>query len=248
VGDEFARGWRTGGPFLAECRFIARDGSIVWVRGEARLVKDERGRPVFLQGVAFDITDSKRAQDVMLRQAVRTTEARYRDVVQGIGAIFWEADARARITFVSAQAERILGFPTARWLDDPDFWITLVHPEDRERVAGEWRAVTADRADREMDFRAVTAAGQVVWLHNRIHVARGASGEPRRFLGFMLDVTERRQAEHERVRLLAREQEARTEAETLYRAADEARQTAEAANRAKDEFLATLSHELRTPL
>jgi PAS domain S-box-containing protein len=60
--EEFARGCRTGGPFRAECRFMARDGRTVWVHGEARVVKDEHGRPQFLQGVAFDITESKLAQ------------------------------------------------------------------------------------------------------------------------------------------------------------------------------------------
>ncbi|HEX4477034.1 MAG TPA: SpoIIE family protein phosphatase [Polyangiaceae bacterium] len=68
--EEFARGCRTGGPFRAECRFIASDGHIVWVHGEARLVRDERGRPQFLQGVAFDITESKRAQETLLTNAV----------------------------------------------------------------------------------------------------------------------------------------------------------------------------------
>jgi PAS domain S-box-containing protein len=68
---EFTRGVRTGGPFRAECRFMARDGHTVWVHGEARLVKDDKGRPQFLQGVAFDITDSKRAQELVLASAVR---------------------------------------------------------------------------------------------------------------------------------------------------------------------------------
>jgi PAS domain S-box-containing protein len=68
--DEFTRGCATGGPFQAECRFVARDGSTVWVHGEARIVKDELGRPLFLQGVAFDITESKRAQEVVMREAV----------------------------------------------------------------------------------------------------------------------------------------------------------------------------------
>lgn len=68
--DEFARGCRTGGPFRAECRFLARDGRIVWVHGEARVIRDELGRPMFLQGVAFDITDAKKAQQLMLEQAV----------------------------------------------------------------------------------------------------------------------------------------------------------------------------------
>jgi PAS domain S-box-containing protein len=73
--NEFARGCRTGGPFRAECRFIARDGHTVWVHGEAHIAKDERGRPMFLQGVAFDITESKRAQEVLLADAVRTARA-----------------------------------------------------------------------------------------------------------------------------------------------------------------------------
>jgi PAS domain S-box-containing protein len=73
--EEFTRGCQTGGPFKAECRFIARDGHIVWVRGEARLVKDELGRPGLLQGVAFDITDSKKAQEVLLKDATRQARA-----------------------------------------------------------------------------------------------------------------------------------------------------------------------------
>jgi|HubBroStandDraft_4_1064222.scaffolds.fasta_scaffold48545_3 PAS domain S-box-containing protein len=72
--EEFTRGCQTGGPFRAECRFIARNGNVVWVHGEARLVKDDLGRPQFLQGVAFDITENKRAQEVLLADAVRTAK------------------------------------------------------------------------------------------------------------------------------------------------------------------------------
>ena len=68
--EEFARGCRSGGPFRAECRFVARDGRIVWVHGEARVIRDDLHRPMFLQGVAFDITDAKNAQQLMLEQAV----------------------------------------------------------------------------------------------------------------------------------------------------------------------------------
>jgi PAS domain S-box-containing protein len=69
--EEFARGCRTGGPFRAECRFLARNGDVVWVLGEARVVKDELGRPQFLQGVAFDISESKRAEQLVLSQSVQ---------------------------------------------------------------------------------------------------------------------------------------------------------------------------------
>jgi len=68
--QEFARGVATGGPFRAQCRVIARDGRVVWIHGEARLVRDETGRPLFLQGIAFDITESKRAE-----QEIREAQA-----------------------------------------------------------------------------------------------------------------------------------------------------------------------------
>lgn len=65
---EFARTCSTGEHFLSEYRFLARDGSVVWVHGEAQMVRDAHGRPLFLQGVAFDITDRKNAEE-LLRKA-----------------------------------------------------------------------------------------------------------------------------------------------------------------------------------
>ena len=66
---EFARGCRTGGPFRAEFRALTRAGGIVWVRGEARVVRDELGNPLFIQGIAYDITESKRAEEAVRASA-----------------------------------------------------------------------------------------------------------------------------------------------------------------------------------
>ena len=65
---EFARGCAVGGPFRADCRFFAKSGRTVWVHGEARVVRDADGHPLFIQGVAFDITDIKEAE-ARLREA-----------------------------------------------------------------------------------------------------------------------------------------------------------------------------------
>jgi PAS domain S-box-containing protein len=67
--QEFARGCVTGGPFRAEFRALTRDGQVVWVHGEAHVVRDEDGRPLFIQGVAYDITESKRAEQVVRASA-----------------------------------------------------------------------------------------------------------------------------------------------------------------------------------
>jgi PAS domain S-box-containing protein len=64
---EFARTCAAGERFRSEYRFLARDGRIVWVHGEAHMVRDEAGQPLFLQGIAYDITERKRAEEVLRR-------------------------------------------------------------------------------------------------------------------------------------------------------------------------------------
>jgi PAS domain S-box-containing protein len=77
--EEFTRGCLRGGPFRAECRFLARDGRVVWVHGEARILKDDLGRPTVLQGVAFDTTEVKQAHEVLIKQAITT--ARHQELL-----------------------------------------------------------------------------------------------------------------------------------------------------------------------
>jgi PAS domain S-box-containing protein len=76
--DRFARTVNAGEPFQADYRFLARDGRVVWVHGEAKVVLDEKGRPLCLQGVAFDITERKRAE-ATLEQAREELEQRVQE-------------------------------------------------------------------------------------------------------------------------------------------------------------------------
>jgi PAS domain S-box-containing protein len=58
----------TGEPLGVEYRMIARDGRMVWVRDEAEVVRDDDGRPLFLQGFMYDVTEQKQAQEELRRQ------------------------------------------------------------------------------------------------------------------------------------------------------------------------------------
>jgi PAS domain S-box-containing protein len=64
---EFSRTLNSGEHFRSDYRFIARDGRVVWIHGEARVISDPFGRPLFLQGVAFDITETKVAEESLRR-------------------------------------------------------------------------------------------------------------------------------------------------------------------------------------
>ena len=60
----------------------------------------------------------------------------FREIVEEVDAIFWRADAETgRYEFVSRRAGELLGYPTLRWVDDPDFWLASIHAEDRDFAA-----------------------------------------------------------------------------------------------------------------
>jgi PAS domain S-box-containing protein len=71
---EFAQTVAEGKPFSSDYRFVARDGRVVWVHGEAKVVRDENGQPLFLQGVAFDITSIKDTEQELEQRVRKRTQ------------------------------------------------------------------------------------------------------------------------------------------------------------------------------
>jgi diguanylate cyclase (GGDEF)-like protein/PAS domain S-box-containing protein len=118
-------------------------------------------------------------------------------LLQGVGALVWEADAESlHFTFVSQHAEKLLGYPAERWTGTRSSWGDHVHPADRERATRECRELASRGEDGELEYRAVTADGRVVWVRDAICVSRSRSGATT-LCGVMLDITPRVLSERE---------------------------------------------------
>lgn len=72
--EERAKSRATGAPLRCEYRLITHEGKILWFRDEANVVKDESGRPLFLQGILVDISESKEAEEELRQHRYRLEE------------------------------------------------------------------------------------------------------------------------------------------------------------------------------
>ena len=125
----------------------------------------------------------------------------YRTLLESTKAIPWKIDwASLRFAYIGPQIEDLLGWSPDSWLSVDD-WAARMHPEDREQVVNFCVSQSQAGVDHEADYRALTSDGEYVWIRDVVHVVRNAAGEVDSLVGFMFDISERKHAEEELVRL-----------------------------------------------
>ena len=112
-----------------EYRWRHVEGRDVWVHDTCTPVIGEGGTVEYWLGVMVDISEQRSTQQRLLE-----SEQRYRALVEQVPAIMYEMgpDDERRTLFVSPHVEEILGYPREEWLEQPDIWVELLHPDDRE--------------------------------------------------------------------------------------------------------------------
>jgi PAS domain S-box-containing protein len=203
-------------PYEAEYRMRHADGHWVWVRDAAIAVHREDGELAYFQGFMTDVT------------ARHDAEARYREVVETIPAVTYvdepgdgEHGPTARMTFVSPQIERLLGVAAERFVEDQSLWTSLMHPDDLAalRASGALQVTNTEPFDAE--YRMRHADGYWIWVHDFTTAVFADDGSVAYFQGFLIDATERHEAERaareadERFRLLVERSPAIVYTETV---------------------------------
>lgn len=181
--------------FHERFRVVWPDASIRWLEAQGSVIRNAGAQPQRLVGVTVDITERHEAE-----ANLRASEQEYAELVNNIDGIVWEADvATLRMTFVSHQAKRILGYAPTDWTSDPTFWQDHIHPEDRETAMGYCAARTIRGEDHSFEYRMLAADGREVWLADFVTVVMD-QGKPVTLRGVMVDITRRKSLEQEQAR------------------------------------------------
>jgi PAS domain S-box-containing protein len=149
-----------------------------------------------------DIDDRKRAEE-----ALRQNEEHLTGILDALDDVVWSANAEGtRTTFMSSAAQRVYGVPSQAFLEDPQLWIDMVHPDDLERVRTAHQQLLL-KGEYSVEYRIIRPDGEVRWLSDRGRPVLDANGLALRIDGIASDITARKRDE---LALKLREEQYRT--------------------------------------
>ncbi len=203
---------------LIEYRLRRADGSYVWIEAFGSSIRDTQGYAIRFIASITDISQRIAAED-----ALRSSEEHYRQVVNNVGeGMIVIQDGK--FTFANPALFNLLGYSAEEVLGH-DF-LPFVYEEDRHLIQSNYaRRLQGEDVPPKTDFRVRHISGKPIWV--QISTTMVEWGGLPATLSFVSDITERKQAEDDTRRALAKQQEL---------------------NDVRNRFVAMTSHEFRTPL
>ncbi|MER9721182.1 MULTISPECIES: PAS domain S-box protein [unclassified Mesorhizobium] len=195
IGRETMDGMRAGtvNAFHFEKRYLRKDGTPVWAHLAGSVIRDEKsGSPLYLVSQIEDI-DARKQSEARIAEA----ETRWNFALASAGQGVWDLDMRKGGTTYSATWVKMLGYADGELDGDPDRWLAMIHPDDRENVAEADRAHLEGRTPFfEAEFRMRHKDGHWVWILDRGKtLERDNDGRLVRAIGSLTDITQRKQTE-----------------------------------------------------
>ncbi len=179
------------GRYNLEYRLLLPNGGVRWVQDRAFPVRNEKGEVYRIAGIAQDITDRTRAM-----QDLQHANEHIAHILTHNPATAYTCAAVPpySCTYMSRNILEHFGYEAEEFLADPGFWVDRIHPGDLQRaLASAKRTVDAGESVGEYRFR--HRNGQYRWVLDHSKLARNEHLGCDEILGFMVDITERKEAE-----------------------------------------------------
>ena len=179
----------TGKPFCSEYRLLARDGHIVWVRDEAIVMRDEAGRPCFMQGLLLDISEQKRKEEMLQK-----SESKFRTIFERVAVGIALVSIDGQLVESNPALREMLRYG-AEELRNRVF-NEFIHPEDAViDVDLDQELIAGKRDHYQIEKRFVRKDGGVVWCQLNVSLVRGGQEERPFTICMVEDITERKRLE-----------------------------------------------------
>ncbi|MBI4633324.1 MAG: PAS domain S-box protein [Deltaproteobacteria bacterium] len=201
-------------PFYqTEKRYIRKDKAIVWGKTIVSSIFDLSGQFQHFLAMTEDITERKR-----MEEELRKSEIRYRRITETITDYIYTVrirDGRAIETRHGAGCRIVTGYSEQEFRSDPHLWINMVAVEDRPAVIDQAKGALAGKKVSPLEHRIIHKRGVLRWVRNTIVLRYDPQERLHAYDGLIQDITDRKQAEAEREKLIAELQKAMSEVKKL---------------------------------
>jgi len=177
-------------PYKVEFRFLHPDGIVYWVMAKGIVQRDETGRPIRMSGINLDINERKQ-----IEADLQKSEQRLRQTLESTSTNWWERDLITNQSDWSENSDYTLGYTPDSYEKNQDTFLSLLHPEDRERVQKDMEAAIASGKPYQGEFRLIAADGTVQWIMGIGHCEYDHSGRPIRMSGLNINITPLKEVE-----------------------------------------------------
>lgn len=150
---------------------------------------DRDGKTQVLE-IGVDITERKQGELDLRRE-----EERFRTIANFTYDWEYWSDLQGCLIYNSPSCERITGYPTRAFIENPGLLLQIVHPEDREMMRQHIQMESNSREVYSIDFRIQTASGEERWIGHVCQPVDSSQGQPLGRRVSNRDITERKQAE-----------------------------------------------------
>lgn len=175
-------------------------------------------------GMTIDVTEQKQTQE-----ALREAELLYRTLVEQTSVVIYRDGAQedSPSMYISPRIADMIGYSAEEFSAQPDFWQSLLHPDDKNVVFDTVKRMLASGAGLTSEYRLRSKSGGWVWLRDDAVLVNDEAGKPLYIQGVYTDITKQKEVEAQREALIKELEEKNSELER---------------------FTYTVSHDLKAPL
>jgi PAS domain S-box-containing protein len=156
----------------------------------------------FLIATLIQNITSQTTQAVLTRAQI--SEAKYQSLLENIPSTTYINNLKPNtsIIYISPQVEKLLGYLSQSFRNDPLLWIKILHPDDRDRVLAKKERTNLLRKPFIMDYRLLKQDGQIAWIHDEAILIYDENHQPEYWLGAWTDITVRKQLQEQQAAIV----------------------------------------------
>ncbi len=130
-------------------------------------------------------------ENVRLLNRLAESESRFKSLVEHIPAIVYICDFEPpyHSIYVSPQTETMLGYPSSEWVNNPNFWMKIIHPDDVSRPKGLEDEAVRTKGFISAEYRIHDRRGEVRWMREEAVLVRDPAGAPIGWHGVLIEIT-----------------------------------------------------------